>query len=48
MIIEIYVEEVFLMDVEIKEIISFRIETVTEEIFFDVLEIQMEEVIFEI
>lgn len=39
MIIEIYVEEVFLMDVEIKEIISFRIETVIEEIFFDVLEI---------
>lgn len=48
MIIEIYVEEVFLMDVEIKGIISFRIETVIEEIFFDVLEIQMEEVIFEI
>lgn len=39
MIIEIYVEEVFLMDVEIKEIISFRIEIVIEEIFFDVLEI---------
>lgn len=39
MIIEIYVEEVFLMDVEIKEIISFRIEMVIEEIFFDVLEI---------
>lgn len=36
------------MDVEIKEIISFRIEKVIEEIFFDVLEIQMEEVIFEI
>lgn len=36
------------MDVEIKETISFRIEMVIEEIFFDVLEIQMEEVIFEI